>query len=394
MRVKFLSFIFLLSLGFHSCKDTGNSIKSYFGFSISKQKIDAHLKARMDDLNIPGMSIAFINDGKVVHYRTFGYANIQDSLPVTEKTIFEAASLSKSVFAYFVMKCVEDGMLGLDIPLHTYLPNKDILHDERYKKITARMVLSHRTGFPNWRSDLPDNKLTIAFEPGTAFLYSGEGYQYLAEVLKKLGDGTWEGLEERFQKRIAKPLGLEHTVFIQNEYITANKAEPYDEGGRWISPDRDKERSLRVQFIAPASIHTESLDFSKWLIALMNREGLDQDSFNELFKVHAYANEFGGIKFDYTLGFYKPQAPFTNIFTHGGNNYGFTSWFAIDPDKKWGFILFTNSEYGEQLGGELMLDLLLGPDPTSPLIILGLIFLSLIAMLLVSVKFIVRTMQR
>jgi CubicO group peptidase (beta-lactamase class C family) len=138
----------------------------------------------MDTLNIPGLSIAVINDSKVVYHQTFGYANLEKQLPVTDKTIFEGASLSKSVFAFFVMKFVEEGKLDLDKPLYEYLPYPEIAHDDRYKQITGRMVLSHRSGYPNWRENEEDDKLKIKLEPGTNYEYSGEGYQYLAMVLK------------------------------------------------------------------------------------------------------------------------------------------------------------------------------------------------------------------
>ena len=88
---------------------------------------------------------------------------------------------------------------------------------------------------------------------------------------------------------------------------------------------------------------------------MMEEEGLQASSYEELFTVHSYVDQFNGINVDYTLGFFKPQIPFTNIYMHGGNNYGFTSYFTIDPKKKWGFVLFTNSEYGEEFGGELSL---------------------------------------
>ena len=105
----------------------------------------------MEKLKVPGLSVAVINDGKVVHQKTMGYTNVEEKLPITAETIFEGASLSKSVFAFFVMTYVEEGKLSLDKPLFEYLPYADIEYDDRYKKITARMVLSHRSGFPNWR---------------------------------------------------------------------------------------------------------------------------------------------------------------------------------------------------------------------------------------------------
>lgn len=376
-----------------SCNEEASTVESYFGFDIEKRELDRYLQDEMARLGIPGMAVAFINDGRVVHHQAFGWANLQEKTPVTDQTIFEGASISKSVFAYFVMTYVEEGLLDLDTPLYTYWSYPDIAHDERYKKITARMALSHQTGFPNWRGDLPENRLTIAFEPGTGFLYSGEGYQFLAEVLRHLEDTNWAGLEQRFQEKVAGPLGMEHTTFIQDAYCIANKAAPYDENGEWVSPDKSFDSLFRHQFVAAASIHSEPLDFSKWLVALMNKQGLSQKSFEELFKVHAYVAEYGGIDVDYTLGFYIARLPFASIYTHGGNNEGFTSWFAVDPDKGWGFVLFTNSEYGEELGGYLTLDMLFGPNPMALYTIIAVLVLGIALVLWTAGRRIVKGLQ-
>ena len=289
MKTQQLSLLLLLCavLVTTSCAQREGSINSYFGQGIRFETIDKHLKNEMERLKIPGMSIALIEGGKVVHHRNFGYANREENLLVTDQTIFEAASLSKPLFAYFVMKYVESGKLDLDKPLYQYLPYPDIAQDERYQQITARMVLSHRSGFPNWRSDLPDDQLVIQFDPGTDFFYSGEGYQYLAMVLKALDQTTWEGLEDNFQSFVAQPLGLEHTVFIQDEYTRIHKAEPYDENGEWISPERDYDSLFRYEFRAPASVHSEPIDFSKWLIAMGNRENLPASLYDEMWKVHS-----------------------------------------------------------------------------------------------------------
>ncbi len=144
--IYFFCLIFIIS----SCESHDKTkIKNLIGLEVSKDSIDAFIKSQMDTLNIPGLSIAVINDGKVVYHKTFGYANIKKKLPVTDKTIFEGASMSKSIFAFFIMKFVEEGKLDLDKPLYEYLPYSDIAYDRRYKKITSRMVLSHRSGFHN-----------------------------------------------------------------------------------------------------------------------------------------------------------------------------------------------------------------------------------------------------
>lgn len=325
------------------------------GFEVPVDSINIFLKSRMDTLNIPGLSIAVINDSKVVYHQTFGYANLEKKEPVTAQTIFEGASLSKSVFAFFVMTFVEEGKLDLDKPLYEYLPYPDIAHDERYKKITARMILSHRSGFPNWRENEDDKKLKIKFEPGTNYEYSGEGYQYLAMVLKHIEGTDWKGLETIFQEKIAKPIGLEHTVFIPTAYTNKNKAEPYNNQLQWVDWKNDYwHKKNKGIFVAPASILTEPIDFSKWMIAVMNREQLSENSYKQLFENHSkISTSSTGINYYYTLGFFTADQEYSNTYVHGGNNEGFTCFYFMETEKDWGYVLFTNSENGEKLGNEL-----------------------------------------
>lgn len=377
-RVFFSSSLFLLVC---CSSQTQENFKTATWFSNSKEDIDQYIQSRMNDLNIPGLSFAIISKGEVFHQGSFGYANREQKKPVTEETIFEAASLSKSVFAFFTMTYVDEGKLNLDQPLYTYLPYPDIEYDERYKKITARMVLSHRSGFPNWRSMEPDKKLKIKFEPGTDYLYSGEGYQYLAMVLKHIDNTDWEGLEETFQNKIAKPLGMEHTVFIQTPYTRNHKADPYDENSDWIDWQNDFWFNYADgKFGAASSLHTEPLDFSKWMIAVMNQELLSEKSYQELFSSHSVVPSSGVIDLDYTLGFIKPHLPFnTEIYFHTGNNTGYTGMFALDPKKNWGFVLLTNSEYGSVLGEGLLFYLLTGIDITTFWITVSVISLTILA---------------
>ncbi len=124
-------------------------IKTIRGKSIKVSQLDGQIKVIMDSIGMPGLSIAIINKAEIVYHNNFGVSNIESKEPVTNEGIFEAASLSKPLFAYFVMKQIEKGLLDLDKPLYKYLPFPDIEYDDRYKSITARVVLSHTTGLPN-----------------------------------------------------------------------------------------------------------------------------------------------------------------------------------------------------------------------------------------------------
>lgn len=349
-----LTIILLLIFSITSCQSQ-KKIDNLLGIEVSTDSINSFLKSRMDSLNIPGLSIAVINDGEVVYHQTFGFANLEKHLPVTDKTIFEGASMSKSVFAFFVMKFVEEGKLDLDKPLFEYLPYDEIAYDERYKKITARMVLSHRSGFPNWRENEEDKKLKIKFEPGTDYEYSGEGYQYLAMVLKQIENTDWNGLETIFQEKVANPLKMEHTVFIPTDYTNENKAEPYNNDREWINLKNDYwYKKDKGKFVAPSSIHSEPIDFSKWMIGVMNKKILNEKSYAELLKHHSkISTSSTGINVYYALGFLTADEDYNNTYFHSGNNAGFTCSYLMETEKKWGYVLFTNSEKGEKLGDEV-----------------------------------------
>ncbi len=356
-------FLLLLLFFLVACQNQSEkpNIKTLLGTNVSKEKVDEFIDKEMESLNIPATSIAIINEGKVVYHRVKGYANKEKQILADDNSIFEGASISKSVFGFFVMTFVEDGLLDLDKPLYEYLPNPDIENDERYKRITARIVLSHRSGFPNWRDDYPDKKLFIQFEPDTDYHYSGEGYQYLAEVLKHLLNTNWSGLEQEFQKRVAIPFKMEHTKFIQDDYIKKHKVQPYDIKGKWIDKyASDLWRSYDSVFVAPTTIHSEAVDFSKWMIAMMNKKGLSENGFKELYKPHSEIVS-GFLRQDYTLGFTKLSIlNIGELYTHSGNNDGFSTYFALDKDKNWGFVVFTNSsKLGDQLSKNLTYKLLL-----------------------------------
>jgi len=353
----FYPILFLIVCG---CKNKDANIKTLLGTNISQKTTDNFIENQMELLNMPALSIAIINDGKVVYHSVKGYDDKEKKILANDQSIFEGASISKSVFGFFAMTFVEDGILDLDKPLYEYLPNPDIENDERYKKITARIVLSHRSGFPNWRDDYPDKKLFIQFEPGTEYHYSGEGYQYLAEVLKHILDTNWAGLEEEFQKRVARPFKMEHTKFIKDNYIRKHKVQPYDKDGNWIDKSADEWwKSRDSVFVAPTTIHSEAIDFSKWMVAMMNKQGLTEKGFVELYKPHSEIST-GFLKEDYTLGFSKLSILNQGeLYSHSGNNTGFSSYFAFDKDKKWGFVFFTNSKAGDQFALNLTYNLLL-----------------------------------
>ena len=317
------------------------TVKNLVGQEVKVSSIDAFLETSMTKLKVPGATVVLINNGKVVYQTAKGWADVANQTRVTSKTIFEGASLSKPLFAYLVMKDVENGLLDLDKPLFQYLPYDDIAYDERYKNITARMVLSHTTGFPNWRPEGDQAKLKLKFAPGTSFEYSGEGYQYLAKVLAHIHHTDDQGLEAIFQQRVAQPLQMKATKYVQDGGNLPNKALPYDQG------ERIEGEAMKREFGSAYSIHTNAEDFSKWILTLLAGKGLSKKSYQELFKPqvtlpkNAPQRQQGVVH--WTLGFGEAHLPFGTVYGHGGNNPGYTSLFALNREKKWAMIVFTNA---------------------------------------------------
>jgi len=179
----FTLIILIFTISFISCAQNNAVIQTIDDGEVSSFDLNNFITRQIDSLKVEGLSIAIIRNNKIIYIKGFGYKNSLTKEKVTSETVFEAASLSKPVFAYFVLKQVEKGLLDLDKPLYKYLPLKEIENDERHKLITARMILCHTSGLPNWRNQEPDGKLKILFDPNSKYGYSGEGYQYLKDVL-------------------------------------------------------------------------------------------------------------------------------------------------------------------------------------------------------------------
>lgn len=165
----------------------------------------AALPRLMAAFSVPGLGIAVIEGGKLVWSRTLGVTHALTQAPVTADTLFENASLSKPVFAYLVMQLSDQGLIDLDRPLVHYR-RPDYLSDSPWiEQITARDVLRHSSGLPNWRTQPAQEKLTPAFKPGTRIGYSGEAFFWLQLVVETL---TGESLDASMQARLFGPAGM------------------------------------------------------------------------------------------------------------------------------------------------------------------------------------------
>lgn len=341
-----LTIFFVCSLSYGQFQP--EKINTLKGSTISSEEITNYLQKQIEDQNIPGLSIAIINNSEIAYHDVFGVTNAETQEPVDQKTIFEAASLSKPVFAYFAMKMVEKGLLNLDEPLYQYFPHPaiDSSYTDEYKKITARMVLSHSTGFPNWSHG---EKIKLQFEPGTGFSYSGEAYQYLAAIIGQLNGVGWkDDLNQVFLKAVAEPIGLEHTSFTWNNYFEQHKAFGHQDGKTTDNESQGK------SFGAGYSLHSEASEYARFLIEIMESKHLSKDLQQQMLTEANHFDQSNELyqnlgQTGWTLGFAQKPSENGMMYLHTGNNHDFQAYCMIIPEKKYGIVLFINTDKMEGL---------------------------------------------
>jgi CubicO group peptidase (beta-lactamase class C family) len=244
----------------------------------SAAAIDAEAARLMAATKARGMAVAVIDGGQVLHVRAYGQRNAAGE-PLQTDTIMYGASLTKAAFAYTVLQFVDDGKLTLDSPLATYLahplpdypddkrygPWSGLAGDERWRQLTARMLLTHSSGFANFAFLEPDGRLRMHFDPGTRYAYSGAGLILLQFVLER-GLGLDVGAE--MQRRVFDRLGMTRTSMTWRADFAANLADGWTEDGKAEPHD------ARSRVRAAGSMDTTIADMARLAAGVINGEGL------------------------------------------------------------------------------------------------------------------------
>lgn len=283
--------------------------------------------------NVPAVGIGIIEDGEIQYLKVFG--ELQKGIPAPDNTIFEIASMTKPVVAMLTLKLVETGQWKLDEPLFHYWTDPDVENDPLHKKLTTRHVLSHQTGFPNWRR----GKLAFEFEPGTDFLYSGEGFVYLANALERKFKKSWGQLADSL---LFKPIGMNDTWYYWGENMDESRfAFGHDTKGNMYPQSKMKGAKASS---AAGGLLTTIEDFCKFSIDVMNGAGLSPDIYNDMISPHAKIKDHCAKGLGWEIISDLPSGEYA--LEHGGNNPGFRSRGIILPKSKRGVIVFTNSDNG------------------------------------------------
>ncbi len=316
--------------------------------------LEKRIPELMAAATIPGLSIALIDDGKIVWHKGFGLSDAANKAPVTDDTVFEAASLSKPVFAYAVLKLADQGRLDLDKPLSDYLPEPYITGDERLKLTTARIVLKHTTGFPNWR---PRGKsLTIYFTPGEKFSYSGEGFVYLQTVVERI---TGKAANDLVRELVFDPLGMSSSSYVWRKDYDAQSATGHRLDGSPVP------KSKPIKANAAASLHTTAVDYARFVVAVIDRVGLAQGSADQMLSMQVRVDrDCTNCLSDKTphlsdslgwgLGWGLEDLDGVRYFWHWGDNGTFRCFVLASRQTRSGMVMFTNSLNGLSILDEMV----------------------------------------
>ncbi len=331
-----------------------------FDFDVAQSDdLDAFVEAWMDYFFVPGASLALVKDGEIVYSKTYGVRNAYTGEPVEENTVFEAASITKIVFAFAVNRLAERGVIDLDRPLHEYLAFEELEGDPRYRQMTARHVLTHRTGLPNWRS----GNVELAFAPGEKHGYSGEAFEYLKRVAQEI---TGKTIEEILMDEVQIPMGFPHnTWFKANDDLRAVVAHGH-------SIQRPNIARIPTRTGVAHSMHTEAGALAQFMVSLLAGKGLKPESYQAMFTrvsdapLEPSEHDVPWLS-GFGLGFALFDTPYGQAFWHGGNNGDFHARFEAYPDHDMGFVVMANNERGWALGEVLRRYLIAGGDVPSSL---------------------------
>ena len=330
------------------------------GSTISAAEIDGTMTRLMKAAEVTGAGIAILNHGKVAYVKAYGFRDKEKNLPLTVDSVMSAASISKVAFAYLAMELVDDGVLDLDKPVYQYLPKPlpeypkyaDLANDPRYKRITARMLLSHTSGFANWRWMEDDHKLKIHFEPGSRYAYSGEGIDLLQLEVETI---TKKPLDQLMQERVFEPLGMTRTSMIWQERFESDFANGYDEYGRSVGAHRWKNAD------AAGSMQTTISAQARFLEAVMEGRLLKSKTRKQMLSPqvqisskHQFptlsdetTDENKSIRLSYGLAWGLYWTPYGKVFFKEGHDDGWRNYAVCFDQQKSGLVILTNSGNGE-----------------------------------------------
>ena len=313
--------------------------------------VDQYLQCEMHRLNIPGLSIAIVKNGKIIKSKGYGFSNIEVKSPAKPETIYQSGSIGKQFTAMLAMILVEKGMLHLDDKITQYVKDAP----DTWKNITILNLLTHTSGLVrdipgvDWRLNYSQDEIInrlkpypLNFQPGTAFSYSNVGYEFLGFIMEKITGNSYGTLLE---KNIFKPLNMSTARVISDRDIILNRASGYD----LVNGTLKNQEYVSTTFnsTADGALYFTVLDLAKWDAALYTTKLLKEDHMKLLWTPVKLIN---GKTENYGLGWRLLSIDGHQVIEHGGEWQGFTAFISRYINDKLTVIILTNLSGNAELG--------------------------------------------
>lgn len=357
-------------------------IRRLDGSSISFAEADAAARRALEAAHVTGAQIAVLDRGRRVWSAVYGLRRTEPALPMQSDTNIWAASLTKSVFATYVMRLVERREFSLDRPiaeqlprpLDQYEPYREtaalLVQDARWPRVTPRHLLSHSSGLRNFAFLEPDKKMHLHFAPGTQYSYSGDGLNIVQFVIEqKLG----RPLDQLMQEALFTPLGMTRTGMVYRAEFAENVADRYNAEGRFLAQTR------RAPARASGNMATTLEDFTRFLEALLQNKILRPATLAQMISPvipirtqHQFAlapdepagAEAAQVGLAYGLGWgLLTKTPFGPAFFKEGHGDGAQNYVICFTRRQACMVILTNSDNGE-LAFRPLLETILGDTVT------------------------------
>ncbi len=218
------------------------------------------LPALLSQYKVPGLAMRLWQQGQPVWSCCVGQGGGNERLAIAPDTVFELASMSKPVLAWLAMQLVQAGRLQLDAPIVETIAHPFASPQPGQERITARMLLSHQSGLPNWRVGGDDAALLLQGLPGQGFIYSGEGYQLLQLLVERITGLPLQALADR---ELFGPLGMQSSSFVWRPSLDARRAWGHDEAGAPLP------RQNYTRANAAYTLYSSLDDYGRFLAAML-----------------------------------------------------------------------------------------------------------------------------
>lgn len=315
-------------------------------YARERARIDSLLAAEVAEGPIAGLGVAVVKGRDTIVLKGYGFANVEDDVPVTPVTVFRIGSVTKQFTSSAVMQLVEKGKLSLDDTLGAMLSSAPA----RWRGVTLRQLLNHTSGIPSytdlgprwqrrWREDMLTDTIiamtagdSMYFPPGTKWRYDNTGYVLLGMILER---ATGRPYARYLDDTFFKPLGLSGTMYCYNRPVIEHRAQGYDRLGKQFM---NAEYLSMTQPYAAGSLCSTTGDLVKWTYALHSGKVVSATSFALMTTPvgAAAASRYGfGLQIDSLEK--HPRI------SHGGGIHGFVSMVARYPADSLTVVVLVNS---------------------------------------------------